>query len=527
MGYLKNLRIGARLGAGFAAVLLLTVALGLLALNRIGFVNAATADLAGNWMPATRALNEVSAALNTMRRLENNLLQASTPAQRSAEEQALAQVEAAAQQAWKRYLATVTTDAERQVVAEAEQALGAYYALHKQLKTLSADPEAGLPRALEMFGGEARTAFNTLVAQMQRCIDFQTQGADQAYAQSQAAYQQTVWLVGSLLLGVVVLGAVLAWWITRSITGPIRQAVAVAETVAQGDLRTRIEVSSRDETGQLLAALKRMNEALVGIATTVRGNAENVATASTQIAQGNIDLSQRTEEQASNLQQTAASMEQLTATVQHNADTSRQAAQLAGSASTVAEQGGEVVGRVVATMEDISASSRKIADIIGVIDGIAFQTNILALNAAVEAARAGEQGRGFAVVAGEVRTLAQRSAEAAREIKSLIGASVERVEAGSALVSDAGRTMGEIVGQVKRVTDLIAEISAASTEQSSGIGQVSDAVAQLDQVTQQNAALVEESAAAAESLKVQAAQMAQTVSFFTLDERAGAVARAR
>ena len=311
--------------------------------------------------------------------------------------------------------------------------------------------------------------------------------------------------------------ALLAWRVARSITGPIRQAVTVAETVAAGDLGSSIDATGSDETGQLLAALKRMNSSLVQIVSKVRDGSDSIATGSLQIANGNADLSQRTEQQASNLQQTAASMEQLTQTVRQNADVARQATQLAGSASAVAARGGEMVSRVVSTMGEISASSRRIADIIGVIDGIAFQTNILALNAAVEAARAGEQGRGFAVVAAEVRSLAQRSAQAAKEIKGLIGESVERVEAGAVLVEDAGKTMQEIVVQVRRVSDLIDEIGAASAQQSSGIGQIGDAVTQLDQVTQQNAALVEESAAAAESLRHQAARLVEAVAVFKLD----------
>ncbi len=321
-------------------------------------------------------------------------------------------------------------------------------------------------------------------------------------------------------IGLAVAGMLLAvgscWLLTRSITSPLREAVRVAETVAAGDLGTHIEVRHRDETGQLLASLQRMNDSLVRIVGDVRNASESIATGSTQIANGNADLSQRTEEQASNLQQTAASMEELTATVKHNADTARQAAQLSAGASAVAAQGGTAFGQVVRTMDDISASSKKIADIIGVIDGIAFQTNILALNAAVEAARAGEQGRGFAVVAGEVRTLAQRSAQAAREIKALIGESVEKVENGTRLVGDAGQTMDDIVAQVKRVSDLIGEISGSSVEQSTGIDQIGHAVNQLDQVTQQNAALVEESAAAAESLKHQAARLAEMVAVFKL-----------
>ncbi|HYP33626.1 MAG TPA: methyl-accepting chemotaxis protein, partial [Burkholderiaceae bacterium] len=293
-------------------------------------------------------------------------------------------------------------------------------------------------------------------------------------------------------------------------------AVDVARTVAAGDLGSRIVVDRRDEIGTLLEALRRMNEGLVAIVGDVRNASESIATGSSQIAHGNADLSQRTEEQASNLEETAASMEQLTATVRHNADTARRASALAEGASAVAAQGGARVGQVVATMDDITDSSRRITDIIGVIDGIAFQTNILALNAAVEAARAGEQGRGFAVVAGEVRTLAQRSATAAREIKVLIGESVGKVENGTRLVADAGRTMGDIVDQVRHVSELIGQISAASDEQSRGIGQIGDAVTQLDQVTQQNAALVEQSAAAAESLRVQADALSRTVAAFRL-----------
>ena len=325
---------------------------------------------------------------------------------------------------------------------------------------------------------------------------------------------------GALTLLVLVLGlavmAAAAVWVVRALTRPMAEAVGAAERLAQGDLATALHAQGTDETIQLLNALARMREAFTGIVRNVKANAESVATASAQIASGNQDLSQRTEQQASALQQTAATMEQLGETVRHNADSARQADELAHSASAIAAQGGEVVGQVVSTMQGISDSSRKIGDIIGVIDGIAFQTNILALNAAVEAARAGEQGRGFAVVAGEVRSLAGRSADAAREIKGLIGRSVEQVEQGTVLVDQAGKTMGEIVESIRRVSQIVGEISAASSEQSLGVKQVGDAVGQMDQATQQNAALVEESAAAAESLKGQADQLVHSVAAFRL-----------
>lgn len=325
-------------------------------------------------------------------------------------------------------------------------------------------------------------------------------------------------LGGTLVLSLVIF--TFAWLVARRIKEALDKAISASEQIAAGDLTVRIEIDSQDETGQLLTSLKEMNEGLARIVGEVRNGADSIATATEQISAGNADLSQRTEEQASALEETASSMEELTSTVKQNADNAQQANQLAISASGVAVKGGDVINKVVRTMESITDSSRKISDIIGVIDGIAFQTNILALNAAVEAARAGEQGRGFAVVAAEVRSLAQRSAAAAKEIKALIEDSVGKVQDGSRLVEEAGHTTQEIVTSIKRVTDIMAEISAASLEQSSGIEQVNTAITQMDDVTQQNAALVEQAAAAAESLEEQALQLVQVVTRFKLEENA-------
>jgi methyl-accepting chemotaxis protein len=346
--------------------------------------------------------------------------------------------------------------------------------------------------------------------------DQQQKEMKETYQASLSNYSTT--RMGMIIIGVIILGfgSFVSWYIMRTITGPLQYAAQIADTIAAGDLTASIEITSDDEAGQLVRSLKTMQDNLVETVNQIKQGTETITVASEEIASGNADLSSRTESQASSLEETASSMEELTTTVKQNADNARQANQLVVSASDFATKGGDVVGHVVNTMGSIKESSRKIVDIIGVIDGIAFQTNILALNAAVEAARAGEQGRGFAVVAAEVRNLAQRSANAAKEIKSLISDSVEKVDAGGKLVDEAGKTMEEIVTSVKHVADIMGEITAASQEQSSGIEEVNRAIAQMDEMTQQNAALVEEAAAAAESMQEQAAALAQAVAVFKL-----------
>jgi methyl-accepting chemotaxis protein len=359
------------------------------------------------------------------------------------------------------------------------------------------------------------------VKPLQSLIPLTQAAAGEAYAE--AKVQSERMLQGGLLGGVacLVVLVVTAAWTIRSLLSPLAGVESAMRHIAEGDLSTPLPAPRQDELGRMLEALSAMQRQLRELVGQVRRSTDSISTASTEIANGTLDLSNRTEQAASNLQQTAAAVSELTGAVRSSADAARQAGELADVAAQVAQRGGAVVSQVVATMDDINASSKKISDIIAVIDGIAFQTNILALNAAVEAARAGEQGRGFAVVASEVRALAGRSAQAAREIKALIGASVDKVEGGSKLVSDAGRTMTEIVGSVRRVCDIVNEIGAASSEQSEGIGQVDGAVAQLDHMTQQNAALVEQSAAAADSLREQAANLAQVIGRFRLEPVAG------
>ena len=518
----SHLKIGPRLALAFGIVLGLLAAMAGIAAWQMGRLAANTAEFATDLVPSFAAQHQVSLAIDGERRLEYRHIIASDAAAMDGIERAIAQARQDVAAQIDKYDKALVSDAEDKRRLEAvRSALAAYYQQWEALRPVSratATDPAQSAVADKMMSGPSADAYAKVVAAVQDWWNWNVQLSDNQTKASQATYDNARLVLAGLVAAALALGGFAAVSITRSITIPIGQAVRVAETVAGGDLSSRIVARGADETAQLLQALARMNDSLAGIVGQVRSSSESIATGSAQIAIGNADLSQRTEEQASNLQQTAASMEQLSGTVKTSAETAGHASQLASGASAAAVRGGEMVNTVVATMQDIAESSKRIADIIGVIDGIAFQTNILALNAAVEAARAGEQGRGFAVVASEVRSLAGRSAEAAREIKTLIGASVEKVETGARQVHVAGESMTDIVAQVQRVSQLISEISHGAGEQSTGIAQVGDAVAQLDQVTQQNAALVEESAAAAESLKTQAAHLAEAVRVFRLAE---------
>ncbi|MBX3622338.1 MAG: HAMP domain-containing protein [Rhizobacter sp.] len=414
----------------------------------------------------------------------------------------------------KHIVEQASTEADKAALATIAERRARVLDLTKKSQEVKAQGDAAATRAF--VEKDLSPAVETYLDGLGDFVKLQESHRDAVKKEAFAARMRSAAMGLAAMAVVVVLALLSVRFIVRSIANPLDRAVAASEAIAGGDLTVSLKTRRRDELGRLLRAMDEMAARLRSVVSQVRSGVESVGTASEQIATGNEDLSHRTEEQASNLQQTASSMEQIASTVNQNADNARAAAQLASGASDVAARGGAVVGRVVEAMADITESSRKIADIISVIDGIAFQTNILALNAAVEAARAGEQGRGFAVVASEVRSLAQRSASAAREIKSLIEKSVEKVGAGSELVGTAGRTMEEVVSQVKRVNDLVSEITSASVEQASGIGQVGEAVSQLDQVTQQNAALVEEAAAAAESMKSQARRLAEVVAVFNV-----------
>ncbi|MBV7538375.1 MCP four helix bundle domain-containing protein [Duganella sp. sic0402] len=415
---------------------------------------------------------------------------------------------------WQQYTATKLTEQEQQLVRKTQAAINSLTAEIYEPGVNAV--RAGDAARIKALAARSKQDYETLRVPLNDLVKLQLDVAEHEFTEGQHRYNNTLWLsIAAMVIGLSST-AVLGTWLIRSISAPLNYAVEVAHAVAKGDLTRRIDATSQDEVGQLLGALRAMNEGLLGIVAKVRGGSDLISTASGEIATGNLDLSSRTEQQASALEETASSLEELTSTVKQSADSANHASEMAARAASAAAQGGQEVQNVVAHMGSIKGSSTKIVEIIAVIDGIAFQTNILALNAAVEAARAGEQGRGFAVVASEVRTLAQRSAAAAKEIKALITDSVERINEGSALVEGAGNTMQNVVASITNVRDLIGEISAASREQTVGIEQINEAVMQMDSVTQQNAALVEQAAAAAQSLEEQAATLMVTVGTFKL-----------
>ena len=514
MQFFHNLKLSSKLLLSFGAILVLTALIGVLSIMQLDRVNQTGTDLARQWLPATRTAMDVKYQLQRYRSQEQQHVLSATPEEAATYEQTMPKLWEGLLQNVEQLNKFLSTDDDKRLHAEIVQALAQYSQVHDKAIRLSREQQTA--EATALLRGEALTisrSVNGKVDSLFEHIDAGAQAADKLGDEIYIASRNLIWAIVAISMAV---GLALAFFIARLISRPLNHAVELAQAVAGGDLSRHIESTSTDETGQLLQALKQMNDSLVQIVGQIHQGSDSIATATQQIATGNQDLSSRTEQQASSLEETAASLEELTSTVKQNAANARQANQLAASASHVAQRGGAVVNQVVDTMTAINTSSRKIVDIIGVIDGIAFQTNILALNAAVEAARAGEQGRGFAVVAGEVRTLAQRSAEAAKEIKHLIDDSVGKVEEGNSQVASAGETMSEIVDSIKRVTDIMGEITAASDEQTSGIEQINQAVIQMDQVTQQNAALVEESAAAASSLQDQAQQLSQTVRVFKL-----------
>ncbi|MCA1248605.1 methyl-accepting chemotaxis protein [Massilia sp. MS-15] len=513
---LANLNIGKRLTLGFGIVCLMLAGMIVTSNMMLARVSAGTDEIVNNRMPRIEATGRLLGELDSTAIALRDIL--------ITEEHGMRQKQAAqvlaARQETARLLdeldKTLTHPRARVLLAELHKQTERYAAGQQHLIKLSND--GLLEEARQYLAEQLRPLLLEIKQAVREQAALQKQLALQKAGEAHRTYTDTsrlMWGIGALA---ALLASAIAWWITGSITRPVRRALEVANTVAAGDLGSQIDVSSRDELGQLLQALKTMNANLARTVGTVRTGTDTISVAAAEVAAGSQDLSSRTEQQASSLEETASSMEELTSTVRQNADNARQANVLAEAASQVALRGGQVIGQVVGTMGEIDASAGKINDIIGVIDGIAFQTNILALNAAVEAARAGEQGRGFAVVASEVRNLAQRSAAAAREIKDLIKDSSGKVELGSKLVAEAGSTMEDIVESVRRVTEIMGEISAASQQQTTGIEQVNQAVLEMDQVTQQNAALVEEAAAAAEAMKEQAAVLHAAMAVFSLGD---------
>ncbi|WP_050469618.1 methyl-accepting chemotaxis protein [Herbaspirillum chlorophenolicum] len=512
---IANMKIGARLAIGFGVVIALLIAIAALGNTQLARLTDGINLIVKDRYPKTVMANTIQIQVNKIALDIRDILLTADAERIKALAADAATADKKMNEGLMKMREVARTDEDKRYIEATIAARDAYIPARDKLMALA---QAGQVDEAKVFLPQQFMPVQVkYFIALDAMFDYQgglMDAAGDAAAQDSGSART---IINSLAVVALLLAAAVALLVSRSITRPLINAVAVARRVADGDLSTHVEVKSKDETGELMAALKLMNENLCSIVSRVRSGTDTINHASGEIASGNMDLSSRTEQQAGSLEETASAMEELTSTVKQNADNARQANQLAVSASGVAVEGGTVVNQVVDTMASINESSRKIVDIIGVIDGIAFQTNILALNAAVEAARAGEQGRGFAVVASEVRSLAQRSATAAKEIKALIDDSVTKVDTGSKLVAQAGSTMTEVVSSVKRVTDIVAEISSASQEQSTGIEEINRAITLMDESTQQNAALVEEAAAAAQAMQEQAAQLMEAVSVFKLD----------
>jgi len=516
--HISNLKIGIRLSLGFGAIAMLLTAVAFIGITCLAKLNDGTNVIVHDRYPKTAKLQTIDAEVNIDARAMRNMILSADPKQVEQEAARLAASNAIVDKKLAELDAEMHSDTGRallKAIVDTHQRYLAQQLVFKQL--VAADKK---DEARNLLFAQLRTVQNDYFDALDKGIAYQAKLMEQGEIDAAEEYRNARNLMLILTATALAVAAIVSYWITRSITRPVDTALKFAQSIALGDLSGHIESESSDETGQLLRTLVEMNDNLAHIVGQVRSGTDSIAAASGEIALGNLDLSSRTEEQASSLEETASSMEELASTVKQNSDNAREANGLTQSAAEVAVRGGTVVSDVVKTMASINESSQKIVDIISVIDGIAFQTNILALNAAVEAARAGEQGRGFAVVAAEVRVLAQRSASAAKEIKDLIGNSVEKVHLGSNLVDRAGATMSEIVASVQRVTHVMEEIATASIEQNTGIEQVNQAIAEMDTVTQQNAALVEQAAAAAQAMQDQAATLAKLVSKFVLSSNA-------
>jgi methyl-accepting chemotaxis protein len=513
MNAFADLRLARKLMLLSGSILLLTVAIAGTAVVQAGRLAEATREVTGNWMPSVQSLLTLARDTATYRLLENRmLLQASDPEQRAATVRTIEETAARIDIERRDYERLISGERERALYDAYARTWTDYLARSRELRALV---EGRRPdEARELLGGEARVAFEALNAAIDASVAYNERAAADEAAVADTLGARIRLQVAALAAAAVVVGLALAAWIGRRISRPIDQLVVASRALAAGDFTTRLPVPTRDEVGALVAATTTMRDALARVIADVRASAASVATASQEIAQGTQDLSARTEQQAASLEETASAMDELSGTIRSSADVAQRADALTGEAAGVARRGGDAVARLVTTMDGIAEGSRRITDIIGTIDGIAFQTNILALNAAVEAARAGEQGRGFAVVAAEVRTLAQRSADAAREIKALIDASVAQVDGGTQAAAEAGRVVEQVVRTIGEVRAMVAEIAGSAQQQAQGIGQVNEAVAQIDGTTQHNAALVEQNSAAAASLREQAAVLVGTVAAF-------------